>query len=93
MTRKKQEPPRPDPDDQSGSTGRDPGPPSPDPGQDGKPGTGNNSGQGNYGQSGFGDGRYDKGRRQETNYQEDPSGRSRPDSIDSNRGSGKADPA
>jgi hypothetical protein len=88
----KQEPPRPEPDEQSGSTGRDPGPPRRNPGQDGKPGTDGNSGQGNYGQSGYGKGRYDKG-GQPSNYQEDPPGRNRPDSHDSNRGSGKADPA
>lgn len=87
------EPPRPDPEDQSGSAGRDPGPPRHDPGQDGKPGTGDNTGQGNYGQSGYGKGRYDKGGAGQTNYQEDTPGRERPDSHDSNRGSGSEDPA
>jgi hypothetical protein len=94
----KQEPPRPDPDEQSGSAGRDPGPPRRNPGQEGKPGTGGNSGQGNYGQSGYGQsgygkGGYDKGGQPSSNYQEDPPGRDEPDSRDSNRGSGKSDPA
>jgi hypothetical protein len=91
-------PKRPEPDEQSGSTGRDPGPPSHDPGEEGKPGTGDNTGQGNYGQSGYGQsgygkGRYDKGDARQSNYQETPPGRDDPDSRDSNRGSGKKDPA
>jgi hypothetical protein len=90
---KQHETPRPDPEEQSGSAGRDPGPPRDNPGQDGKPGTGDNTGQGNYGQSGYGKGRYDKGGPKQSNYQEDPPGREHPDSQDSNRGSGKEDPA
>lgn len=58
---RKRKPVRPDPNEQSGSTGRDPGPPSDNPGEDGKPGTGANTGQGNYGQSGYGQNGYGKG--------------------------------
>jgi hypothetical protein len=61
MDTRQPKPKRPDPDEQSGSTGRDPGPPSDDPGEDGKPGTGANTGQGNYGQSGYGQDGYHKG--------------------------------
>ncbi len=85
MAKKPVEPPAPDPDEQSGSTGRDPGPPREHPGQDGKPGTGENTGQGNYGQSGYGKGRYDKG-GQRTSYQEDEPGRKNPGSGGSNLG-------
>jgi hypothetical protein len=90
---KEQQPPRPEPEEQSGSTGRDPGPPRRKPGEDGKPGAGGNTGQGNYGQSGYGQGGYDKGGPPSSNYQEDSPGRKKPESQDSNRGSGKADPA
>ena len=58
---RQQKPARPAPDDQSGSTGRNPGPPSENPGEDGKPGTGKNTGQGNYGQTGYGQNGYGKG--------------------------------
>jgi hypothetical protein len=90
---KQEETPRPDPDDQSGSAGRDPGPPRRNPGQDGNPGTGENTGQGNYGQTGYGNGRYDKGGAKRSNYTDDPPGRDRPGPHDSNRGSGNEDPA
>jgi hypothetical protein len=84
-------PARPEPDEQSGSTGRDPGPPSNDTGVDGKPGTGANTGQGNYGQSGLGQGGYSKGGSDTPNYQKDVAGRKVPRSRDSNRGSGLPD--
>jgi hypothetical protein len=84
-------PPR--PDEQSGSTGRDPGPPRKNPGVDGKPGTGDNTGQGNYGQSGYGEGGFGKGDAERSSYQKDVPGRLDPGSPDSNRGSGSADPA
>jgi hypothetical protein len=86
MTKKTPEPPAPDSNEQSGSTGRDPGPARDRPGQDGKPGTGENTGQGNYGQSGYGKGRYDKGGHR-TSYQEDEPGRRNPGS-DSDLGAG-----
>jgi hypothetical protein len=69
MAKKPDEPPAPDNDEQSGSTGRDPARHRGPSGEDGKPGSGGNSGQGNYGQSGYGKGGYDKGHR--TNYQQD----------------------
>jgi len=87
MTKKPAEPPAPDPDEQSGSTGRDPGPRREKPGVDGKPGTGENTGQGSYGQSGFGKGRYDKG-DQRTSYQKDEPGRRNPGAGGSNLGAG-----
>lgn len=80
----------PEPGEQSGSAGRDPGPPSDNPGVDGKPGTGDNTGQGNYGQSGFGQGGYRKGGDAVPNYQKDVAGRD-PRSKSSNHGSGRPD--
>ncbi len=84
-------PARPEPGAQSGSTGRDAGPPSNNPGVDGKPGTGANTGQGNYGQSGYGQGGYRKGGDDAPAYQKDVPGRGAPRSRTSNRGSGGAD--
>ncbi len=85
-------PARPESGEQSGSTGRDPGAPSNNPGEDGKPGTGANTGQGNYGQSGFGQGGFGKGDGAAPNYQKDVPGRHDPRSHESNRGSGTSGP-
>jgi hypothetical protein len=86
-------PKRPETDEQSGSTGRDVGPATNNPGVDGKPGTGANAGQGNYGQSGYGQGGYAKGgggvRPQ---FQKDVSGRDAARPGSSNRGSGNREP-
>src|SRR5687768_4120789 len=87
-----EEPARPEPGEQSGSTGRDTGPPSNNPGVDGKPGTGANTGQGNYGQSGYGQGGFGKGGNDAPNYQKDVPGREDPRSHKSNRGSGAPAP-
>ncbi len=97
MPKKTPEPPAPDvpaPDvnEQSGSTGRNPGPPREKPGQDGKPGTGENTGQGNYGQSGYGQFGYGKdpgkggGGDNRTSYQRDEPGRKKPGAGGSNLG-------
>ncbi len=82
-------PAEPEPGERSGSTGRDSGSPSNNPGVDGKPGTGANSGQGNYGQSGYGQGGYRKGGDDAPAYQKDVPGRGAPRSRTSNRGSGR----
>jgi hypothetical protein len=87
------EPPRPAPGEQSGSAGRDPGPPTNNPGVDGKPGSGANTGQGNYGQSGYGQGGYRKGGDANPAYQKSVPGRDDPRSNSSNRGSGRPDVA
>lgn len=84
---------RPEPGEQSGSAGRDPGPPVDNPGVDGKPGTGANTGQGTYGQSGYGQGNFGKGSDAAPNYQKDGSGRDDGRSKKSNRGSGKPEVA
>jgi hypothetical protein len=85
------DPARPDPDEQSGSTGRDPGPSSDNPGVDGKPGTGANTGQGNYGQSGYGQGGYRKGGDSAPTYQKGVPGRDDARSRTSNIESGRQD--
>jgi hypothetical protein len=87
MNKRRQKPP-PDANEQSGSTGRNPGPPLDNPGVDGKPGSGANTGQGNYGQSGYGKGGYQKGGPEAPSYQKDVPGRLDPGSRRSNRGSG-----
>jgi hypothetical protein len=86
------QPKRPEPNEQSGSTGRDAGPATNNPGVDGKPGTGANAGQGNYGQSGYGHGGYSKGGGAQPEYQKDVSGRDDESGRTSNRGSGNREP-
>jgi hypothetical protein len=85
------DPARPEPNEQSGSTGRDPGPASDNPGVDGKPGTGANTGQGSYGQSGYGQGDYRKGGDAASTYQKGMPGRDDARSHTSNIGSGRHD--
>jgi len=85
------DPARPEPNEQSGSTGRDPGPASDNPGVDGKPGTGANTGQGSYGQSGYGQGDYRKGGDAASTYQKGVPGRDDARSHTSNIGSGRHD--
>jgi hypothetical protein len=97
MSKRSRKPP-PEANEQSGSTGRNPGPPLDNPGVDGKPGSGANTGQGNYGQSGYGQSGYskggygkggsEKGGPETSSYQKDVPGRLDPDSRSSNRGSG-----
>jgi hypothetical protein len=81
MKRRKRSHTAPEPNEQSGSAGRDPGP-TDDKGAD--------SGQGKYGQSGFGQGEYDKG-NSDSPYERGTPGRRTPRSEDSNEGSGQAD--
>jgi hypothetical protein len=87
------EPVQPPVNDQSGSTGRDTGPPSNNPGVDGKPGTGANTGQGTYGQSGYGQGGFGKGNGVPASHEKDAPGRADPRAKKSNPGSGLPDPA
>lgn len=86
------QPKRPEPHEQSGSTGRDTGPAANNPGVDGRPGTGANTGQGNYGQSGYGRGEYAKGGGAKPQYQKDVSGRNDERGTTSNAGSGNREP-